>query len=185
MDRRLKSFLWRVLPVLLLFVLVLPVAKAQTAGSWVRRGQTAEARGDYDTAFEDYKHAYEKHPKNLEYKTHYERVRFQAAAAHVDQGRKLRAMGDPAAALTQYMRALEIDPVGRPGRSRRRHPRGGAAGGRQFGRNFLGMAATSSGVSLVSLAAISGSRNPVVSATSNWRSIAEQMLSEPTVREIR
>jgi general secretion pathway protein D len=110
MDRRLKSFLWRVLPVLLLFVLVLPVAKAQTAGSWVRRGQTAEARGDYDTAFEDYKHAYEKHPKNLEYKTHYERVRFQAAAAHVDQGRKLRAMGDPAAALTQYMRALEIDP---------------------------------------------------------------------------
>ncbi|MDR3734220.1 MAG: cohesin domain-containing protein [Acidobacteriaceae bacterium] len=110
MDRRLKSFLWRALPVLLLLVLVLPVAKAQTASSWVRRGQTAEARGDYDTAFEDYKHAYEKHPKNLEYKTHYERVRFQAAAAHVDQGRKLRAMGDPAAALTQYMRALEIDP---------------------------------------------------------------------------
>jgi len=110
MDRRLKSFLWRALPVLLLFVLVLPVAKAQTAGTWVRRGVNAEARGDYDTAFEAYKHAYEKHPKNLAYKTHYERVRFQAAAAHVDQGRKLRAMGDPAAALTQYMRALEIDP---------------------------------------------------------------------------
>jgi len=110
MDRRLKSFLWRALPVLLLLGIMLPVAKAQTAGTWVRRGQNAEARGDYDAAFEDYKHAYEKHPKNLEYKTHYERVRFQAAATHVDQGRKLRAMGDPAAALTQYMRALEIDP---------------------------------------------------------------------------
>jgi general secretion pathway protein D len=87
-----------------------PCAKAETAGGWVKQGQNAEARGDYDTAFECYKHAYEKHPKNLAYKTHYERVRFQAAAQHVDQGRKLRAMGDPAAALTQYMRALEIDP---------------------------------------------------------------------------
>lgn len=109
MDR-LKLFLGRALPVLLLLVVVAPVAKAQTAGSWVRRGQNAEARGDYDTAYECYKHAYEKHPKNLADKTHYERVRFQAAAQHVDQGRKLRAMGDPAAALTQYMRALEIDP---------------------------------------------------------------------------
>ncbi|HXB62004.1 MAG TPA: cohesin domain-containing protein [Acidobacteriaceae bacterium] len=88
----------------------MPSAKAQSAGSWVKKGENAEARGDYDTAFECYKHAYEKHPKNLAYKTHYERVRFQAAAQHVDQGRKLRAMGDPAAALTQYMRALEIDP---------------------------------------------------------------------------
>ncbi len=109
MDR-LKSFLGRALPVLLLLVVVAPVVKAETAGGWVSKGQTAEARGDYDTAFECYKHAYEKHPKNLAYKTHYERVRFQAAAQHVDQGRKLRAMGDPAAALTQYMRALEIDP---------------------------------------------------------------------------
>ena len=106
----LKSFLWRALPVLLLFVVVAPAAKAQMASTWVRRGQNAEARGDYDAAYEDYKHAYEKHPKNLADKTHYERVRFQAAAQHVDQGRKLRAMGDPAAALTEYMRALEIDP---------------------------------------------------------------------------
>jgi general secretion pathway protein D len=89
---------------------MVPAVKAETAGGWVRRGQNAEARGDYDTAFECYKKAYEKHPKNLADKTHYERVRFQAAAQHVDQGRKLRAMGDPAAALTQYMRALEIDP---------------------------------------------------------------------------
>jgi general secretion pathway protein D len=107
---RLKSFLWRALPVLLLFVAVVPVAKAQLASTWVKRGVDAEARGDYDAAFEDYKRAYQKHPKNLADKTHYERVRFQAAAQHVDQGRKLRAMGDPAAALTEYMRALEIDP---------------------------------------------------------------------------
>ncbi len=117
MDR-LKSFLWRALPVLLLLAVIVPCTKAQTAGGWVKRGQNAEARGDYDAAFEAYKHAYEKHPKNLAYKTHYERVRFQAAAQHVDQGRKLRAMGDPAAALTQYMRALEIDPSTRR-RSRR------------------------------------------------------------------
>jgi len=109
MDR-LKSFLWRALPVLLLLVVVVPAAKAQTASTWVKRGVNAEARGDYDAAYEDYKHAYEKHPKNLADKTHFERVRFQAAAQHVDQGRKLRAMGDPAAALTEYMRALEIDP---------------------------------------------------------------------------
>ena len=40
------------------------------------RGQTAEAKDDPITAYEDYYQAYEKEPKNLRYKTAYERLRF-------------------------------------------------------------------------------------------------------------
>jgi general secretion pathway protein D len=40
-------------------------ANAQSAGSWNKRGQTAEVREDYDAAYEAYKHAHEKSPKDL------------------------------------------------------------------------------------------------------------------------
>jgi general secretion pathway protein D len=74
------------------------------------RGQTAEAKDDPITAYENYYQAYEKEPKNLRYKTAYERLRFTAAAAHVTKGEKLSAQGDETGALTEFLRALEIDP---------------------------------------------------------------------------
>src|ERR1700691_3486100 len=73
-------------------------------------GQTAEAEDDPITAYEDYYQAYHKEPKNLRYKTAYERLRFVAASAHVNRGEKLSAQGDVTGALTEFLRALEIDP---------------------------------------------------------------------------
>ena len=58
------------------------------------RGQAAESKDDPITAYENYYQAWEKEPKNLRYKTAYERLRFQAGAAHVSKGKSLphRAM---------------------------------------------------------------------------------------------
>jgi general secretion pathway protein D len=86
------------------------VAHAQSAKTWDQRGQVAEAHHDFDTAFEDYKRATNLKPNDLRYKAHFDRMRFQAAAAHVDQGRVLIQSGDLNGAVAQFNRALEIDP---------------------------------------------------------------------------
>jgi general secretion pathway protein D len=87
-----------------------PSAHAQTAGTWNKRGQEAELREDYDAAYEDYLHAHQKSPKDMRYQERLDRMRFQAAAVHVDRGRVLRQSGDIAGALNQFTRALQIDP---------------------------------------------------------------------------
>jgi general secretion pathway protein D len=82
---------------------------AQSAKTWDKRGQEAELRQDYDAAYEAYRQAMLKSPKDLRYKAHYELMRFQAAISHVDRGRVLRQNGDLQGALSQFSRALEID----------------------------------------------------------------------------
>ncbi len=85
-------------------------AHAQSAGTWDKRGASAELRQDYDTAYEDYKKAHDKKPKDLRYLSHFDRMRFLAAVQHVDRGRVLRQNGDWTGALQQFLRAREIDP---------------------------------------------------------------------------
>jgi len=82
---------------------------AQSASSWSKRGADAEVREDWDAAFEAYRQAHLLKPNDLRYKTHFERARFSAAAAHVDRGRVLRQSGDIHGALTEFERALAID----------------------------------------------------------------------------
>ncbi len=95
--------------VLLLAGLCAPDAQAQSAATWNKRGQAAEIREDYDTAYEDYRQAHNKKPADLRYTTHLDRMRFLAATQHIDRGRVLRQSGDYAGAITQFMRAAEID----------------------------------------------------------------------------
>jgi len=85
-------------------------ASGPSAKTLYQRGQAAETKDDPITAYEDYYQAFQKDPKNLRYKTAYERLRFLAASAHVSHGEKLRAQGDDTGALTEFLRALEIDP---------------------------------------------------------------------------
>ena len=99
------------LALLMLFLAALcaPAAHAQSAATWNKRGQAAEIREDYDTAYEAYRQAHEKKPSDLRYTTHLDRMRFLAATQHIDRGRVLRQSGDYAGAITQFMRAAEID----------------------------------------------------------------------------
>ena len=74
------------------------------------KGQNAEAREDYDTAYELFKRAYAKAPNDLRMRTAYYRCRQTASSTHVTQGRKMAAQGDDNGALSQFLRAEEIDP---------------------------------------------------------------------------
>ena len=85
-------------------------AHAQSAGKLYDRGRAAESRDDVEAAYTDYAKAYQKKPNDERYKISYERLRFDAAAAHVKQGERLRDQGDNTGALTEFLRALEIDP---------------------------------------------------------------------------
>ena len=86
------------------------LAKGQSAKKLYKEGRAAEARNDIETAYQDYYLAYQKKPQDLRYKTAYERVRFDAAALHVSRGEKLRSQGDTTGAVTEFLRALQIDP---------------------------------------------------------------------------
>ncbi len=85
-------------------------AQAQSAGKWSKRGLQAQARQDYDAAFEDFRQAHLKRPGDLRYRTYYEDMRFKASNMHVDRGRVLRQSGDVDGAINEFARALQIDP---------------------------------------------------------------------------
>ncbi|SEC51461.1 cohesin domain-containing protein [Terriglobus roseus] len=95
--------------VLSLAAVSVPAGHTQSANAWSKRGADAEVREDWDAAFEAYRQAHLLKPADLRYKTHFERARFSAAAAHVDRGRVLRQSGDMRGALTEFERALAID----------------------------------------------------------------------------
>ena len=86
-----------------------PSLHAQSASTWNKRGQAAEVREDYDAAFDAYRQAHAKSPADIRYKERYERLRFQAAVAHVDRGRVLKQSGDLGGAMQEFRRAHEID----------------------------------------------------------------------------
>ncbi len=87
-----------------------PAAHAQSASHWYKRGQTAETKGNTQAAYDDYYQAYQKKPTDERYRIAFERTRFSAAAMHVEHGERLRDQGDDTGALTEFLRALEIDP---------------------------------------------------------------------------
>ncbi|AXC14671.1 Type IV pilus biogenesis protein PilQ [Acidisarcina polymorpha] len=104
-----------IVAVLLLVVLFLegpigPRAYAESAASFFKKAQSAEDRDDIDAAYDLYTKAFQKSPKDLRYKTAYERSRFSAAAMHTKRGERLRDQGDNTGALTEFLHALEIDP---------------------------------------------------------------------------
>jgi general secretion pathway protein D len=84
--------------------------RAESASSFFKHAQNAEARQDYDAAFDNYQKAYAKAPKNLEYRAALYRFRVTASAAHVTKGRKLQELGKDQEAISEFLRAAEIDP---------------------------------------------------------------------------
>ena len=82
---------------------------ADQAGSEYKRGVKAEARNDYDHAFEAFKQAHQAKPKDAKYLEAYLRLRFYAANEHVRTGQLLRDGGKLNEALGEFQRAVEID----------------------------------------------------------------------------
>src|SRR6202045_2697828 len=94
---------------LLVLVVILP-AIADKAKTIYEKGQDAEARENYEAAYDLYKQAYDLKPKDLRYKASFERLRFKAAATIVHQGQKLREEGKLQEALAAFQKAALIDP---------------------------------------------------------------------------
>ena len=88
----------------------IPLNATESAASYYKHGVAAEAKEDYDAAYDNYQKANQKAPKELQYRTAYFRVRITASAAHVTKGRKLLEAGDDQGALAEFLRAGEIDP---------------------------------------------------------------------------
>jgi general secretion pathway protein D len=94
---------------LLVVIAILP-AIADKAKTIYEKGQDAEAREQYETAYEFYKQAWDLKPKDLRYKASFQRMRFKAAATVVHHGILLREQGKLQEALGEFQKAAFIDP---------------------------------------------------------------------------
>jgi general secretion pathway protein D len=94
---------------LLLFTLILP-SSAESAKSLYNKGKIAEARQNYEQAYDFYKKAYDQNPQDVSYRSAYERLRFLAGASHVHRGQLLREAGRLEEAMAEFQKAAEIDP---------------------------------------------------------------------------
>src|ERR1700681_93920 len=111
-DRLMRRLIRPALFVLLLLCLRLPnfAKTVDSAKALYEKGQDAEARQNYEQAFDYFKQAYNLKPKDLRYRTAFERTRFLAASALVHRGQILRDAGKLDEALVEFQKGLETDP---------------------------------------------------------------------------
>lgn len=83
---------------------------AQSAKDYYKAGKQAEIRENYVGAYENYRKAWLAKPEDLKYKEAYERLRFQAGFQYMKMGNSLLQQGRLNDALTDFLRALEVDP---------------------------------------------------------------------------
>jgi len=95
--------------VLLVVFTLLPAIADKAKTAW-EKGQDAEARQNYEAAYDFYKQAFDLKPKDLRYRASFERMRFKAAASIVHRGQILRDEGKLPEALAEFQKALQIDP---------------------------------------------------------------------------
>jgi general secretion pathway protein D len=104
-----RAFLLPTLALLLLFGLTLS-SSAESSRSLYNKGKNAEARQNYEQAYDFYKKAYDQSPQDVSYRSAYERLRFLAGASHVHRGQLLREAGRLQEAMVEFQKATEIDP---------------------------------------------------------------------------
>src|ERR1700722_4810133 len=100
-------------PALLLSLVVvatLPALAADKAKDLYAKGEDAEARQQYEAAYDFFKQAYELKPKDLRYRAAFEHIRFEAAASITHRGQKLRDGGKLEEAVGEFQKAPAIDP---------------------------------------------------------------------------
>ena len=97
------------LVVLLVALAALPLL-ADKAKDLYDKGRDAEARQQYEAAFDFFRQAYQLKPKDLRYRAAFEHSRFDAGAEAVHRGQQLREEGKLQEALAEFQKAAAIDP---------------------------------------------------------------------------
>ncbi|MFL6305156.1 MAG: cohesin domain-containing protein [Candidatus Sulfotelmatobacter sp.] len=97
------------LVVLLVALAALPLL-ADKAKDLYEKGRDAEARQQYEAAFDFFRQAYQLKPKDLRYRAAFEHARFDAGAEAVHRGQQLREEGKLQEALAEFQKAAAIDP---------------------------------------------------------------------------
>src|SRR5437762_2261870 len=85
-------------------------ADAESAKSLYAKGKIAEARQNYEQAYDFFKQAYDQKPQDVSYRSAFERLRFLAGASHVHRGQLLREAGRLEEAMAEFQKAAEADP---------------------------------------------------------------------------
>ena len=96
---------------LALFLLFPAAALADQAKKLYDQGKAAEARENYEAAYDLYSKAFELKPTDTRYKAAVTRARFLAGASYVHRGQKLRDGGKLEEALVLFEKAYMIDPA--------------------------------------------------------------------------
>ncbi|HVP44318.1 MAG TPA: cohesin domain-containing protein [Terriglobales bacterium] len=97
--------------VILLLVLALSSALAESAKSLYNKGRDAEARQDYEAAYDFYSQAWKDKPNELKYRVAAQRTRFLASASLVHRGQALKDQGKLDEALLLFEKATVLDPA--------------------------------------------------------------------------
>jgi general secretion pathway protein D len=95
---------------LMLVAIVTLPAIADKAKDFYNKGEDAEARQNYEQAYDFFKQAHDLKPKDLRYRSAFERTRFEAAASIVHRGQEMRDQGKLEDAAGEFQKALAIDP---------------------------------------------------------------------------
>jgi general secretion pathway protein D len=93
-----------------LFIFAAFLSAAESAKTLFQKGAKAEARQDYEAAYDFYKAAYQLKPEELKYRVPFERTRMLSAASKIKRGQKLRDQGNLPDALALFQQAVEVDP---------------------------------------------------------------------------
>jgi general secretion pathway protein D len=104
-----KRFFRSAAMVSLILAVTLAIA-ADKAKIIYNKGRDAEARENYELAYDLYKQAYDLKPTELIYKSAFDRLRFLAGASHVHRGQLLREAGQLDPALAEFQKGADIDP---------------------------------------------------------------------------
>jgi len=83
---------------------------AASGRSLYKSGQNAEARQDFDAAYDFYQKAAARDPKDVSIRAAVYRMRTTDSTLHVSKGRKLAQAGDDQGALSEFLHAAEVDP---------------------------------------------------------------------------
>jgi general secretion pathway protein D len=94
----------------MLFIFAAFLSAAETAKTLYQKGMKAEAREDYEAAYDYFKAAYQLKPDELKYRVPYERTRMLASASKIKRAQKLREQNKMAEALALFQDAIQIDP---------------------------------------------------------------------------